>query len=79
MPDLTVPQQTEPLVTSRDADELLNQALAGIEWGAYDARTLAWAQDMLTSSTKAVIASWLLRARAAGPLSDQDPQSLPHS
>ncbi len=46
--------------------EILAGALAGIELGAWDRRILEWMAGW-DGSTVLTVASWLARARAAGP------------
>ncbi len=46
--------------------QILADALAGIELGGWDRRVLGWLAGW-DSSTVLTIASWIVRARAAGP------------
>ena len=46
--------------------EILAGVLAGIELGAWDRRVLAWMAGW-DASTVLTVASWLARARMAGP------------
>ncbi len=46
--------------------EILADALAGIELGAWDQRVLSWLAG-LDASTVLTVASWIARSRAAGP------------
>jgi hypothetical protein len=61
------PVETAPAgwVPASAREEILGDVLAGLELGAYDRRMLVWLAgwDLATVLT---VASWLVRARAAG-------------
>ena len=62
------PVETPPRgsVPSAEQAEILARVLAGIELGAWDRRVAAWLTG-LDTATALTIASWVGRARAAGP------------
>lgn len=64
------PIETDPIDVYRGAEftevrELLEEAVEGIELGAYDRRIVDWLKDMADQPTIVVIASLLRRAREA--------------
>ncbi len=62
------PVETPPpgFVPKAGRAEILAGMLAGIELGAWDRRILEWMAGW-DASTVLTVASWLARARAAGP------------
>lgn len=68
----TGPIEADPIEVYRHLEfpeirALLDEALDGIELGAYDRRLVEWAKDMWDQPTMVTIASWILRARQADP------------
>jgi hypothetical protein len=59
------PLDTPPPISSTEADEMLDQALAGLTLGAWDREVLAWMRQSHPGE-QAAIASWLRRSWAAG-------------
>ncbi len=47
-------------------EEILRAVLAGVELGEWDRRIVAWMAGW-DASTVLTVASWIVRARAAGP------------
>jgi len=64
---LAGPAEVAPQGFARQAEQaaILAAALAGIELGAWDWRVVGWRAG-LDASTVLTIASWIVRARAAG-------------
>ena len=62
------PVETAPpgFVPEGERTEILAGVLAGMELGAWDRRVAAWLTG-LDTATALTIASWVGRARAAGP------------
>ena len=62
------PVETAPLgfVPSAEQAEILAGVLSGVELGAWDRRIAGWLAGW-DSATVLTIASWIARARAAGP------------
>lgn len=69
----TGPIETDPIDYYRGRDiaaeisPLLDEALAGIELGAYDRRIVEWAKGAWDQPTMVTLASLILRARQADP------------
>ena len=62
------PVQVPPrgFVPGAEQAEILAGVMAGIELGAWDQRILEWMAGW-DASTVLTVASWIVRARAAGP------------
>ena len=62
------PRESDPggFVPGAERSVLLAEVLGGVELGAWDRRVVGWLAG-LDTSTALTIASWIARAREAGP------------
>jgi hypothetical protein len=67
VPDGPVDAAPRGFVPEGARAELLAGVLAGIELGSWDRRVAGWL-TRLDTSTVLTVASWIARARAAGPV-----------